>query len=217
MTTPVYLELGQKKVFASALAWPGWCRSARSEEAALDALAAYVPRYAVIAARAGLPFPTGASPRFDVIERLAGGGGTDFGVPDRIAAADGEEVTPAIATRQASLVRAAWEIFDEVAAATPEELRKGPRGGGRDRDKIIDHVLGSETGYARQLGIKRPQAQLGDWPAIEALREEILTVLGTPNDGTPPSGNGWPTRYAARRIAWHVLDHTWEMQDRTTP
>jgi len=22
------------------------------------------------------------------------------------------------------------------------------------------------------------------------------------------------TRYAARRIAWHVLEHAWEMQDR---
>ena len=39
--TPVYLELGRKRVFACALDWPGWCRSGSSPEAALDALAGY--------------------------------------------------------------------------------------------------------------------------------------------------------------------------------
>src|SRR5688500_5113790 len=134
MTTPVYLELGRKKIFAASLAWPGWCRSGPTEEAALDALAAYVPRYAEVAEKAGLPFPTGARPRFDVIERIAGSATTDFGAPDRVAEADHEAVTPAIARRQAALVAAAWAVFDGIAGQTPEELRKGPRGGGRDRD-----------------------------------------------------------------------------------
>ena len=34
---------------------------------------------------------------------------------------------------------------------------------------------------------------------------------------TPLVPKGWPPRYAARRIAWHVLDHAWEMEDRSEP
>ena len=30
----------------------------------------------------------------------------------------------------------------------------------------------------------------------------------------PPENPRWPVPYAARRIAWHVLDHAWEMQDK---
>jgi len=25
----------------------------------------------------------------------------------------------------------------------------------------------------------------------------------------------WPARYAIRRTAWHVLDHAWEIEDRS--
>jgi hypothetical protein len=106
-------------------------------------------------------------------------------------------------------------VFDQVAAAAPAELRKGPRGGGRDRDKMVDHVLGAEAGYARKLGVKRPQPAIDDRAAIAALREALLEVLRAPSDGSPPVPKGWPPRYAARRIAWHVLDHAWEMQDRS--
>jgi hypothetical protein len=217
MTIPVYLELGRKKIFAASLAWPGWCRSGSTEEAALDALAAYAPRYAEVAENAGLPFPIDARPRFDVIERIAGNATTDFGAPDRVVEADHEAVTPAIARRLATLVEAAWAVFDGISAQASAELRKGPRGGGRDRDKMIDHVLGAEAGYARMIGVKHRQPALGDQAAIMALRDDLLAVLGAPNDGSPPREKGWPTRYAARRIAWHVLDHAWEMQDRATP
>jgi hypothetical protein len=48
------------------------------------------------------------------------------------------------------------------------------------------------------------------------MREDILAVIREPSDGKPPVPNGWPVRYAARRIAWHVLDHAWEMQDRAS-
>ena len=40
----VFVESGRKRVFASALDWPGWCRSGRTEELAIEALAAYLPR-----------------------------------------------------------------------------------------------------------------------------------------------------------------------------
>jgi hypothetical protein len=30
-------------------------------------------------------------------------------------------------------------------------------------------------------------------------------------------GDGRPPRYAIRRIAWHVLDHAWEIEDKSDP
>jgi hypothetical protein len=82
---------------------------------------------------------------------------------------------------------------------------------------VIDHVLGAEASYARKLGVKRRQPARDDAPAIAALRDAIVAVLGAPSDGTPLVPKGWPPRYAARRIAWHVLDHAWEMEDRSEP
>ena len=215
--TQVYLELGSKKVFACALDWPGWCRSGKNEEAALEALAAYADRYAEVAKEARIDFPAGAGERLKVVERLPGSGKTDFGLPGELATDDAKRTTRAQAERLAALVAAAWVVFDRVRAAAPAELRKGPRGGGRDRDKMVDHVLGAEAAYARQLGIKLPQPAIDDQAAIAALREAILAVLREPSDGSPPKPKGWPPRYAARRIAWHVLDHAWEMQDRAEP
>jgi hypothetical protein len=214
-STPVGLELGSKRVFACALEWPGWCRSGKTEELALEALAAYAPRYAVVAEEAGIALPAAVGDRFEVVERLEGSGATDFGVPHEIAAADAAPLGAAEAERRSKLVAAAWAVFDRVVAQAPAELRKGPRGGGRDRDKIVDHVLGAEAAYARKLGIKHPQPARDDRAGIAALRGELLAVLRAPSDGSPPVPKGWPPRYAARRIAWHALDHAWEIEDRS--
>jgi hypothetical protein len=213
--TLVYLEVGTKRVFACAQAWPGWCRSARTEEAALAALAAYGERYAVVAGEAGIPFAYPQPNAMSVVERLAGSTAyTDFGVPGAVTAHDREPLAAEDAMRQAGLVAAAWVVFDRVAAAAPAELRKGPRGGGRDRDDLIDHVLAAEAAYARKLGIKLRQPARDDTPAIGALRAAILAALRAPAGVSPPGPSPWPPRYAARRIAWHVLDHAWEMEDR---
>jgi hypothetical protein len=151
-----------------------------------------------------------------VVERVTGSGTTDFGAPGESAGSDSERITAAPAKRAAALVKASWAIFDEVAASAPEKLRKGPRGGGRDRDKMIDHVIGAETVYARKLGVKHKQPAIDDRDGIAALRAAIIEVLCRPNDGQPLVPKGWPVRYAARRIAWHVLDHAWEMEDRSS-
>jgi hypothetical protein len=206
----VYLEVGKKKVFAVSLAWPGWARSGKDEESALDALASYAPRYAVIASAAELKFPASAS-AFEVVERIPGDGATDFGVPGKLASTDSEVPTAREVAKLAALVSASWQVFDKVSAVSPEELRKGPRGGGRDRDKMIAHVIESEAAYARQLGVKHRPPALGDTGAITALRDDILGALRS------REGGKWPVRYAARRIAWHVLDHLWEMEDRASP
>ena len=197
-------------MFACALDWPGWCRSGRDEDRALEALRAYATRYGPVAAEAGLRLPRVLD--FKTVERVSGSASTDFGVPGEVLERDSAPVGAKDAARMADLVEAAWAAFDRVVAGAPAELRKGPRGGGRDRDKIVDHVLGAEaTAYAPRLGLRIPQPAAGDRVAVAALREAILNVLRDPRADTK-----WPTRYAARRIAWHVLDHAWEIEDRST-
>jgi len=215
----VFLEVTPEQAVASALDWPGWCRAGRDEDAALETLASYAGRYAPVAAHAGVSFPSTVA--FGVAERGPGGPATAFAAPECrrpfpqvTAGAERAKVTPAAARRLAGLVTTVWMVSDEVAAASPAELRKGPRGGGRDRDQLIGHVIGADTAYARKLGVKRKQPAAGDTAAIGELREALAVVVGAPSDGSPVVRGGWTTRYAARRIAWHVLEHAWEMQDR---
>ena len=210
----VSLEVSPRKAFATAIDWPGWSRSGKTEELALEALAAYAARYAVVASEAGEPFDPGV---YDIVEQTGGGGGTEFGVPSAITDLDRRPVTADEAARLAVVVEAAWTVFDRVAASAPAELRKGPRGGGRDRDKMIGHVVESDWNYATVMGIRGPQPDGDDRPAIEALRAAMLEILRLPSDGSPIADRKWPPRYAARRIAWHALDHAWEMEDRTEP
>ena len=209
----VVLETGDKRVFASAADWPGWSRSGKTDEAAIEALVAYAPRYAPVARLAGFDLPE--SVEVDVVERNEGGAGTDFGVPSRVTDADARNVSKADAERLAAIVEAAWTTFDRVAAGAPEELRKGPRGGGRDRDKMVGHVMGADVAYAREIGLKAKELGFDDRAAYESLRAEMLNVVRQPSDGSPLAGRRWTPRYAAHRIAWHALDHAWEMQDRS--
>jgi hypothetical protein len=213
--TRVAIEIGSKRAFASALDWPGWCRSGRDEARALEALAAYADRYAVVPAAAGIPFPKKAAADFDVLERVPGGATTDFGAPEMPAAIERKPMTRAEVDRMCALVAATWKVFDGVVKKAPAELRKGPRGGGRDRDKIVEHVLGAETGYGPRLGLKLKQPEVGDTKGIKALREAWLQAFRDGADGKLTSERGRPARYMARRIAWHTMDHAWEIEDRS--
>src|SRR2546425_5687322 len=151
-TTPVYVESSRTRTFACAYDWPGWCRSGKDEASALAALAAYAPRYAAVAKQARAAFD--AKPTFRVIERLAGSASTEFGVPGEVAKRDTAPLPSAEGKRLGSLVEASWAVYDRILAGTPAELRKGPRGGGRDRDKMADHVRDAEGAYVRKLGLR---------------------------------------------------------------
>jgi hypothetical protein len=213
----VYLECGAKRVFACALDWPGWCRSGKTEELALETLAAYAPRYALVAAEAGITFDLSPGSDFAVRERLEGTSTTDFGAPAVVADADHRALTPREARRLAALAQASWRILDRVVATAPAELRKGPRGGGRDRDAVASHVLAAEVAYARKLGLRQlRQPGADDAEAVATMRATIAGILGRPAAGSSPGETAWPPRYAARRITWHVLDHAWEIEDRST-
>jgi hypothetical protein len=214
MPSDVYLEAGQRRVFASAADWPGWCRSGKDEAGALEALAAAGARYAPVAARAGVTFKPAKAADFRVVERLPGSATTDFGAPGAIAKAESRPLSAAQANRMEALLRACWDTFDEVVGSAPAELRKGPRGGGRERDQIADHVLDAEGAYAPKIGVRLKPPAAGSRQAVAAWRNALIAGLraASPNEA---GGRGWPAAYAARRIAWHALDHAWEIQDRT--
>jgi hypothetical protein len=218
----VYLEIGQKRTFAGAIDWPGWCRAGRDEAAALQGLLAYGPRYASIldAARIKFQAPTGAD-GFTVVERLEGTSTTDFGAPDVAPSSDTRPVDEAELQRFQMLLEACWQAFDRaVEAASGKELRKGPRGGGRELEGITQHVLGADAGYLSALGwkVKKNKAE-GLSQELARTRQAMLEGLAAAAHGEipergPRGGARWSPRYFVRRAAWHVLDHVWEIEDR---
>src|SRR6266487_5790670 len=209
--TDIYVELGGKKAIAWSLEWPGWCRIRTSEEAAVQALIDTEARYRLIAQRAGQNFAPG---NLVVVERLLGDGNTAWGVPSVLASAENRPIDATTAQRNVVLLRASWDMLEEVVAASPAELRKGPRGGGRDRDEIQRHVIEAERVYARKIGVRHKPFEMNDKSALEAMREEMAAVLSKPSNGELLVSGGWNASYAVRRIAWHVVDHIWEIEDR---
>ena len=221
----VYLEIGTTKNFAGAVDWPGWCRSGRTEEAALEALVGHGPRYRAVLGRSSPAFhaPPDVS-RLKVVERLEGDGGTDFGVPGKSPTADERRVDDRELARFRRLLTRCWAAFEAAAAAAVGvELRKGPRGGGRDLDKIVTHVTEADEGYLSQLGSKVPKRLHSDLSAESAaLHATILAALSARARGQSPSDPNnvkrlWSPRYHVRRATWHILDHAWEIEDRAHP
>src|SRR4029077_2815839 len=208
MKTRVYLEIGKKRVFASAAEWPGWARAGKDEKTALEALAEAAPRYGAVAKAARIAFAQGAG--VEVVERLRGNATTDFGAPGAIARAESRRLTKKEAGRLSALVAATWTVLDRVGQKAPASLRKGPRGGGRDRDAIFAHVLDAETTYARKLGLRLQPPAPTDAAAVREHRNAIVAGLRAGTKGV--TEGGWPARYVARRTAWHATDHAWEIE-----
>jgi hypothetical protein len=209
---PIYLEEGSKKVFACAYPYPGWARWGKDDQQAMERLLAYAPRYRVVTEEAGVAFPTQDQLLLEVLARVEGNATTDFGAPGAVAPGDDLELTAAEAEQLAALMEAAWTVFTRVAAAAPAELRKGPRGGGRDRDAVVAHVVEAERAHARSLGLKIAPLDPADRAAVAGMRTALSSaVRAAPTQ--PPPGR-WPSRYAVRRVVWHVLDHAWEIEDR---
>jgi hypothetical protein len=210
----VFVEAGRKRVFASAVDWPGWARSGKTEELAIAALATYRPRYEVVARRAGLASPVG---ELVVAERLSGLAKlADFGALSAAAASEEKPIGAEEGHRLAALLGAAWAEFDAAASMAPDVLPKGPRGGGRDTGAIVDHVAETEAMHAAKLGIKLPKPKPTGDAATAWLRSAMLKTLRAGIDGSALGRQGgWPPRYFVRRSGWHLLDHAWELQDKS--
>lgn len=209
----VYLEVGKARTLAAAVDWPGWCRGGRDEASALQALLMYAPRYARVLADTPCKFqPPGSISELVVVERLTGNATTDFGAPALALPGDSARVEAVELERWQVILSACWQTLDAaVQAAEGKPLRTGPRGGGRDLAKIMQHVLEVDAVYLTALG--------GTLKDAGPIRSAILHALGCAVRGELPArgprgGARWSPRYFVRRLAWHELDHAWEIEDR---
>jgi hypothetical protein len=212
----VVLEIGKKRrVVAAATEWPGLDRWGTSEDDAIEKLVAYLPRYAGVAARAGMGPAFAKARNVDVVERVPGSSSTDFWgiahVPSQI---EREVLSPADLERRLDLLRACWSYFDEVAARAPAELLPGPRSAGRSREEIIRHVVVSEPEQnSRKVEVRTEREVVLTPKGLVKHREDYLAAIRAYNAAGKPA-RSWPIQFLIRRSAYHVMDHTWEMEDR---
>ena len=218
----LFVESGKKKTFAGAVDWPGWCRWGKDEQSALQSLLAYGPRYAQALAGSGLDFsPPEDAGQFEVVERHPGNISTDYGAPDAILEADHRPLSRSDYNKARAILEASWAAFDQaLVQAEGHQLRKGPRGGGRDAGKILEHVFQADQAYLRRVGYSYKTKEDQDLAAqLTLLRDVILEALQAglngeiPEEG-PRGGKIWSIRYYLRRAVWHTLDHAWEIEDR---
>ena len=212
----VNIEFGKKgkKSVAYAPDWPGWNRGGKTEEIALDAFQQYRSRYRPIAERAGLATEFDGQEGLEIVERNEGTGSTDFwGISYAPSALDSSGMEPDVLDRRLKLLWACWEFFDDVAARVSPELKKGPRGGGRDRDPMIKHVLANERDWASGIGVDYPLELILDPVGRKQYREDLVEAIRAYN-AEGRKVKTWELSYLLRHIAYHVMDHAWEMEDR---
>jgi hypothetical protein len=211
----VIVESGKKRVVASAFDWIGWERNAASEAEALAVLATYRPRYAKMAELAGFGADFQAATDVTVVERVEGTGSTDFhGISMRSAAPEYLPMTAAEVERKIALLRACWAYFDATALSVSAEMRKGPRGGGRDRDRIVRHTLFSEAHeFTKKVGVVTPFDALLTPDGLHAHREAYVGAIRE-YGARGVMARSWTLQFTLRRSAYHMLDHAWEMEDK---
>lgn len=217
-----YLEHTPKRTFAGALLWPGWSRAGKTEEQAIEALIAYGPRYKKAIGSLGrdLDLP-GDRSGFELVERIPGNATTEFGAPGKVPRFDEQPAEAEEIERLNDLLAACWKALDKVARkASGKELKKGPRGGGRDLEAILAHVIEAEKSYLAAMGgrFRGPPDENFD-TQTKRLRQEVAETLrsraaGGLRDSAEKRRVLWPPRYFVRRAAWHALDHSWEIEDR---
>ena len=212
----VTLEIGPKgkKVAAVAPDWPGLERGAKTREAAIERLHSYLPRYAPVAKLAGMEGEFAALSTLEVVEHYAGTGSTDFwGISFAFSGIDRQDMSSEELARELRLMRACWAFFDEVRSRVSAELRQGPRGGGRDRDLIVRHVVGNEQYWTKKLGILTPHNPMLTDEELKAHRDAYCTAIRAFH-AQGRMARTWPLRYLIRHTAYHTLDHAWEMEDK---
>ncbi len=146
----------EKRSVAFGLDWPGWSRGAKTADLALETLESYRERYRLIADLAGMAREFDAAGPLEIVEDRIGPGSTDFwGISFAPSATEQGPMTEADLERGITILQACWTFFDGVAARVSPEMRKGSRGGGRDRDRIISHTVRVESeDFARQVGLR---------------------------------------------------------------
>ncbi|GLV60425.1 hypothetical protein KDH_72440 [Dictyobacter sp. S3.2.2.5] len=212
----VMLEIGLKgkKVVAVAPDWPGLERGAKTEEAAIERLQSYLPRYAQVAKLAGMEGEFAALTTVDIVEHYPGTGSTDFwGISFAFSSIDMRDLSSGELERELTLMQACWAFFDDVRLRVSVQMQKGPRGGGRDRDQIVDHTIHVEQEWAKKVGVPIPQDAMLIGEGLQAYRDAYRDAIRAfHSEGK--MARTWPLRYLIRHTAFHTLDHAWEMEDK---
>jgi hypothetical protein len=207
-----------KRAVAFSLDWPGWSRGANTGELALDTLEAYRARYRPVADLAGLAREFDAAGALEVVEDRVGTGSTDFwGISFTPSTAErAEPMAEADLERGIAILQACWAFFDGVAARVSAEMRKGPRGGGRDRDRIIRHTIRTESeDFAKQVGLRNAEESALTPDGLRRHRETYLAAIRAYNAGEVARRmRSWTLPFLIRHTAFHTLDHAWEMEDK---
>jgi len=192
-----------KKAVAFSLDWPGWSRGAKSADVALETLDLYRERYRPVAGLAGMGADFEAAGPLEVVEDREGTGSTDFW---------GISFSPSAGERGPL----SEPELEAVAARVSPEMRKGPRGGGRDRDRIIRHTIRTESeDFAKQVGLRVPAEGALEPVALQRYREDYVAAMRAYNAGEVTRRmRSWTLPFLIRHSAFHVLDHAWEMEDK---
>ncbi len=117
--------------------------------------------------------------------------------------------------RKIRLLQACWTFFDAVAARVSAEMRKGPRGGGRDRDQIIRHAISTESeDFAKRVGLRIPEGAALTAEGLRHHRAEYVAAMRAYNACEGKPMRSWTLPFLIRHSAFHMLDHAWEMEDK---
>ncbi len=217
------LEIGPKgkKVAAVAPDWPGLERGAKTEEEAVERLRVYFLRYSQVAKLAEMNAEFDAIQNVDVVEQYPGTGSTDFwGISFAFSSIDKQAMSDDELEREMKLMQACWAFFDDVRGRVSAEMRKGPRGGGRDRDRIVRHTLAAEQDWAKGVGVAMEvvtsDGVVGMDEEVKAYRAAYCQAIRDYHSQGKMAGNvaKWPLRFLIRHTAFHTMDHAWEMEDK---
>lgn len=205
-----------KRVVAVALDWPGWSRGAKTAEAALETLESYRARFRTVAGLAGMAAEFDTAGPLEVMEDKVGTGSTDFwGISFAPSATERDPMEEAALERGITVLRACWTFLDSVAGRVSAELRKGVRGGGRDRDEIMGHVFRVEAlDFARRVGVQPPDDPTPTPERLREHREAYVDAMHAYNAGQGKRMRNWTLPFLIRHSAYHTLDHAWEMEDK---
>jgi hypothetical protein len=165
--------------------------------------------------RAGQADAFAAQTEIDVVERYGGNTSTEWWGIAHVASETEREVLPAEALEpRLALLEAAWAYFDDVAATVSADLRPGPRGGGWTRDEIIRHVHANEPQqFTRKVEVRTPREMVMTPDGRAVHRQATLDAIREYN-AQGRAARTWPIQFLVRRIAQHLTDHAWDMEDR---
>jgi hypothetical protein len=219
MPVRTVIEHGKKdkRSVAFSLDWLGWSRGAKSAALAFETLESYRERYRPIADLAGMAREFDAAGPLEIVEDRVGTGSTDFwGISFYPSSTEHGQMSEAELERKITLLQACWAFFDGVAERVSAEMRKGPRGGGRDRHRIIRHTIRTESeDFAKQVGLRIPEEGALTPEGLRNHRETYVAAMRAYNAGEITKRmRNWTLPFLIRHSAFHTLDHAWEMEDK---